>query len=553
MNFQYKSLCIAALSVFAFAQTASAQKELEGDNVTVVKDFDARLLDANKVNVTPSLPPLDTTTQKQTYTVPPHPSNVKYDAPKLRPIGIKAGPKEADYKGFVKLGAGVPTSLYGEGGYYFGKAEKFDGKIWLKHHRLSADKAIENQKFNTTEGLVNANIFLKNNLAVEANIGYIYDRVHFYGYDHDSFTFADTRVRQDFKIFDIGGRVYNSKRTESDLNFSVAPKLYLLNDFYSNKETGFDLALSATKWFAEKHALRVTIRPDFTSFTDSNTQKLNNIYLQPSFTLHTDFLQLKVGGNFVNNRDEFSIFPDAELTLRVWGDGIQVFAGASGDLRKNTYRSISRYNPFIQIRETKLQNTRFDNYYGGIKGNLGFLEYSGQGGYSKASNLALYQTRFETDENGQELTRFHILYDTVKIFNLQGTVKITPIKNLVVTATLSQNIYDTELTGTSEDQLAAWGLPEIEGNFGAVYTLMEGKANLKANFYTADKIAYRDEIGIFGKGQALYDLSLGGSYYFTKNVGAFLDINNVLNNKRERWYRYPTVGLNFLAGITARF
>ncbi len=153
----------------------------------------------------------------------------------------------------------------------------------------------------------------------------------------------------------------------------------------------------------------------------------------------------------------------------------------------------------------------------------------------------------------QSLTRFHILYDTVKIFNIQGTVKLTPIKNLVLSATLSQNVYDTETSGTSEDELAAWGLPEIEGNFGAIYTLLEGKASLKANFYTADKIAYRDEIGAFGKGQALYDLSLGGTYFFTKNVGAFLDINNVLNNKRERWYRYPTVGLNFLAGITARF
>ncbi len=85
MIFQHKSIFIAALSIFAFAHTASAQKELEGDNVTVVKDFDARLLDANKVNVTPSLPKLDTTTQKQNYTVPPHPSNVKYDAPKVAP------------------------------------------------------------------------------------------------------------------------------------------------------------------------------------------------------------------------------------------------------------------------------------------------------------------------------------------------------------------------------------------------------------------------------------------------------------------------------------
>ncbi len=549
MLFKSKYL-LAVLALISFSQTAFAQKDLEGDNVTVVKAFDAQLLEANKINVPPTLPALDTNTQKQNYSVPPHPSNIKYDPPKLRPLGMKAAPKEDAYNGFVKLGGGVPNTFYGEGGYFFKAGEKFDGKVWLKHHQLSADKAIENQKFRTTEGLVSSNIFLPNNLATQINIGYTYDRVQFYGYDHDSLEFSPARTRQDFKILDLGGRLYNSQRTDMDLNFAVAPKFYLLNDFYSNKETHFELGLSATKWFNEKHALRVNIRPDLTRFDDTVSQKLNNIYLQPSFTLHFDMLQLKIGGNFVNNRDEFSIFPDAEITLRVWGDGIQAFAGITGDLRKNSYRSLSEYNPFIQIRGSKLRNTRWDNYYGGVKGSFGWLEYNGQVGYSKASDLALHQTLFTAPDS---ITRFQVIYDTVKIFNVQGTLKFSPFKNLTINGTLSQNVFDNETTGTAADELGVWGLPEIEGNFGAVYSLLENKATLKASLHMADKISFLNEAGERVKSKALLDLSIGGSYYFTKNVGAFLDINNVLNNKRERWYRYPTVGLNFLGGIVARF
>ena len=547
MLFNHKYL-LAAIAFLCLTQMAFAQKNLEGDNVTVVKAFDAQLLEANKINVPPTLPALDTNTQKQTYTVPPHPSNIKYDPPKLRPLGVKSAPKEDAYNGFVKLGGGVPASIYGEGGYYFKAAEKFDGKIWLKHHQLSADKAIENQKIRTTEALLSTNIFLPSNLAAQFSGGYTYDRVHFYGYDHDSLDFTSEMTRQDYKILDLGARLFNSQRNDLDFNFAVSPKFYLLNDFYSNQETHFEMGLSATKWFNEKHALRVNIRPDLTRFEDTVEQKLNNIYLQPSFTLHFDFLQLKIGGNFVNNRDEFSIFPDAEVTLRVWGDGIQAFAGITGDLRKNTYRSLSEYNPFIQIRGTKLRNTRWDNYYGGVKGSFGWLEYNGQLGYSKASDLALHQSLF-TPEG---ITRFRIVYDTVKIFNMQGTVKITPIKNLTVTGTLSQNVYDTQ-TAREGNELAAWGLPEIEGNFGAVYSLLEGKAQLKTSLHMADRITFLNEEGDRVKSQALLDLSIGGSYYFTKNVGAFLDINNLLNNKRERWLDYPTVGLNFLAGIVARF
>ena len=547
MLFNPKYLLVA-IAILSLSQAAIAQKDLEGDNVTVVKAFDAQLLEANKINVPPTLPALDTNTQKQNYSVPPHPSNIKYDPPKLRPLGLKAAPKEAAYNGFVKLGGGVPSSIYGEGGYFFKAGEKFDGKVWLKHHQLSADKSIENQKFQKTEGLVSTNIFLPNNLATQINIGYTYDRVNFYGYDHDSLDFSPERTRQDYKILDLGARLYNSKRTDSDLNFAVAPKFYLLNDFYSNKESHFELGLSANKWFNEKHVLRVNIRPDLTTFDDTVSQKLNNIYLQPSFTMHFDILQFRIGGNFVNNRDEFSIFPDAELTLRVWGDGIQAFAGITGDLRKNTYRSLSDYSPFMQIRESKLLNTRWDNYYGGVKGSLGWLEYNGQVGYSKTSDLALFQTLF-TPEG---ITRFKVVYDDVNIFNLQGTVKFSPIKNLTITGTLSQNVFDSDSTDASP-QIRVWGLPEIEGNFGAVYSLLEGKASLKASVHTADKISFLNESLVPEKSKALFDFNLGGSYYFTKNIGAFLDINNVLNNKRERWYNYPTIGMNFLAGFVARF
>lgn len=544
MIFNHKYILAAAFLLFAGTKSLFAQKELPTESVDIIKDFDARLLESNKVNVTPTLPPLDTSTQRQDYMVPGHPLAIKYEAPKLRPIGMKAGKKEDAYKGFVKLGGGVPTALWGEAGYALNAGEKFDGKVWFRHHNQSADKALENQKFANNDGLISANYYINDKVAVEGKVGYSYDRVHFYGYDHDSSTFLTDRVRQDYKTLDIGARLYNSERTDADLNFSVAPKLYVLNDYYSNKETGFDLNLSATKWFAEKHPLRFVIRTDFTNFHDTVTQKLDNIYLQPSFTLHTDILKLKIGGNFASNRDVFSVFPDCELGVRIIGDGVQLFAGVSGDLRKNTYRSMSEYNPYIQIRQSKLRNTRFDNYYGGLKGDFGWLEYSGQVGYSKATNLALYQTYYTADR----ITRFQTVYDTVKMVNAQASVKITMLKSLVITGTLSQNISMDPST-----ERKPWGLPRMEGNFGATYTVLEGKANLRANAYTADAIWFKNPEGNPVKTSPLFDLGIGGSYFFTKNIGAFLDINNILNNRRERWVDYPIIGTNFLAGITARF
>lgn len=543
MTFLHKSLLLA-FALTAGMQALFAQDDQVTGSVDIYKDFDARLLESNKINLTPTLPPIDTTTKKQDYIVPARPLSVSYESPKLRPLGMKAGKQDKSYNGFAKAGAGVPKAFWGEAGYYFGSGDKFDGKIWFRHHSLNAENSVENQRFFNNDALLNGNVYITENLAVEGKVGYSYDRVHFYGYNLDTLSFSEERTRQEVKILDLGGRLYNSERTDIDLNFSVAPKFYLLNDYYSNKETGFDLNLGAAKWFDEKHPLRVNVRIDLTTFDDTVKQKLNNIYLQPSFTFHSDIVRIRIGGNFASNRDEFKIFPDAELTLRLIGNSVQIFGGATGDLRKNTYRSITEYNPFNQIRGSKLRNTEYRSYYAGAKGDLGFLEYSGQIGYATANDLALFQTLF-TPEG---ITRFQVVYDTAKITNVQGTVKIRPFETLEIVGTLSQN-----LTFELDREDRQWGLPQTEGNFNAVLHVLDGKAKLRGGLYIADGIWFKDLEGEEQRGDLLYDLSVGGNYLFSDNIGVFLDVNNILNNKRERWFNYPTVGLNFLAGLTARF
>ncbi|MEZ4918422.1 MAG: TonB-dependent receptor [Saprospiraceae bacterium] len=540
--FLKNKISIVFTACFLSAALAGAQTELPDENVSIIKDFDARLLESNKIQVSPTLPDLDTTNKVLDYMVPPKQAVVSYDNPTLRPIGMRKGKKEEVYNGYLKAGAGVPTSFYGEAGYYLQPSDLFDAKLWLRHHSAKS-KALENQQFFDNDVRLNTNIFVNENVVVAGNIGYSFDRIHYYGYDHDSLSFDAEGVRQDYKLFTMGARVFNGERNDADINYFVEPQLYLMKDFFSNKETGFDFRLGATKWFAEKHSFDMVIRTDLTSYNDTVKQPLNNIYLQPSFTFHADFLKVKVGGNFASNRDIFYVFPDAEINLRIFGDGFQVFAGASGDLRKNTFRSMSTYNPFLDIRASELANTQYRDYYAGLKGNLGWLEYSGRVTYGQARDMALYQAVFQ--DNG--ITRFKTMYDTLDIFNLKGTVKLIPFKDLVVSGTFSSTVFDPR------NELKAWGVPNIEGNFGAVWSLLEGKAQLKGNVYLADQISFRGPDGLVDKTGTLVDLSVGGSYYFAKNIGVFLDVNNMLNNKRERWYDYPMFGMNILGGITARF
>ncbi len=534
-----------ALGLIVVVFPIRAQRDLPTEQVKILKDFDARLLESNKIRVLPSLPPLDTASKRFDYLVPNRPQAITYELPPLRPLAMRSVKPDKPFNGFAKLGAGAPNAWYGEGGYAFKYKDRFDAKAWFRHHQAN-NKKLENQRFANNDFRLSGNYYLENTLAVEGNIGYSADRVFFYGYDHDSLQFNAEQVRQEFNLLDIGGRFYNSRRNDLDINFGIAPTFYLLRDYYSNNETGFALDMQVTKWIADKHPLRLVIRPDLTFFNDTATQRLNNIYLQPSFTFHFNFLRLRLGGNFVNNRDEFSIFPDAELLLRLWGDGLQVFGGATGDLRKNTYRSMSEYNPFIQIRASRLRNTVWREFFGGLKGNTGWLSYEGRISYGRAADLALFQTQY--DSIGRPgITRFRTIYDTAQILGLSVALNAKVGDALQVGGTASYRTF--QLNNENEP----WGLPNLEFNGRILFRPNDGKLLLKSELYVADDIPFRNQENQPNFTDILFDLNVGASAQLTQNVGLFLDVNNILNNRRERWLNYPIFGINVLGGLTLRF
>lgn len=537
---------VFVIGILSFSTLQLVGQDIGGQKLDLERNYQAQLPESTKRGVTPILPPIDTSTRLQDYSVPPQVAKVTYAPPQLKPLGLKSAPKEKQYNGHLKAGGGVPSALLGNLGYaYVGDA--FQASLWAEHHQASS-QALENQSFQQTKVRLNGTVEINDGHALESKIGYGRNRVHFYGYDHELFQFEADRIRQQFQTIDVSTKLYNKERTDADLNYYISPAYYHLKDAYGNAENGLKLELGGDKWFAEKHVFRMLINTDFTTFQDVEKQHLNNIYLQPSFTFHTDLLKLKLGGNFVSNRDIFHIYPDAELSLRVAGDGIQLFALANGDLRKNTFRTMSTYNPFLEIRANNatLQNTDYRNYAAGLKGSASWINYSLQGGFAQANNLALYQTRFSQVDN-QEITRFEVLYDTVKMIQFQGSLQLTPIKNLVVSGLLSQRFF------TPTQQEKAWGIPGLEGTFTGEYRVLDGKAGIKASCFIADKISRLDIAGVAGADGVLVDFSVGGNYRLGKYFGVFLDINNLFNNQRERWHNYPIFGTNIMGGITARF
>lgn len=530
------------------ALAAFAQKELPSEQVDVVKSFDAHLLETAKIDVSPGLPPLDTVTRKQTYNVITKTTDVEYLPPSIRPLAMRGDDNQKVYQGYLKLGPGLPASLYGEASYYLNSVKNLDFGIDFKHHSANNTKKVENQRFNRNHFGATGTYYFDQGFAVNGRLGYTRNTHHFYGYNtineefDSSYTFVPEEVRQRFSIFDIGASIFNGVRTEADFNYSAGFDYYILNDNYEARENGFVLKISGTKWFQGQHALRVNLTTDFTSFKTDGKQTLNNFFLNPSYAYHGDRFKAKIGVNIASHNDEFSFFPDIELSANIVEGILGAFIGAEGSLQKNTFRNLTDYNPYLESR-VPVKNTHYNDFFGGIKGNIQGIDYNAQIGYKNTDDLAL----FLISDTLSPVVRFDPIYDTVSVFYIKGSLSAPLFKGFELVGTLSQNVFNPK----REEK--AWHLPSFSVNVAAKYTTPDQKARVTGEFFLENGVPYRDLKGEVKNLNALFDISAGLEYFFSENFGGFIMINNLANNKRQRWEYYPTFGLNALVGISARF
>ena len=447
------------------AFTLQAQDtELETGEVDVIKNFDARLLESNLINVNPNLPPLDTTTRRQSYDVKSKSIEVDYLPPKIRPLAMKGDALQKSYNGYARLGGGTPTAFFGEASYHIAPSDQFSMDLNLLHQSANNNNNVENQRFSYNNANIDGTYYFDQGFAVNGRLGYTSDIVHFYGYNQlsDTLSFDKDAVRQRFSTFDLGATIFNGTRTEADFNYSAGLDFYFLEDNYAARENGIDIKVNGTKWFNDKHPLSITLRTDFTSYRDTADQSLNNLYLQPNFTYHGDIFKVKIGANLASNSDNISFFPDLEVAANIVNGIVTAYIGATGDLQKNNFRNLTDFNPFLSSRVT-LKNASYFKYYAGIRGTYQGFDYDIQASLKSIDDLALFLASQDS------IPRFNVLYDTASIFTIKASATTALFNGFELTGTIGQNIY------TLDREEKAWHLPSLTANVAARYKTLENQ------------------------------------------------------------------------------
>ena len=540
--------CLLLVSISAYAQTP--KPNLEDNSVTVVTSFEARLTDAERVRVNPVPPPPDTTSRRQTYTIVPNPLEIEYPAPTIRPRAITRETPEPIKRGYAKIGFGVPNALYGDVSYDLIGQDNLDLGFYGKHYSFNNDKQVENMRASDTKVGVEGNYLFEQGFAVAGGLSYDTRTRSYYGYnfpelERDSnLTFEKNDVRQRFGTFGAHAKIYNGTRTEGDFDYSAGFGLYLTSAEPSVRETNFDINIAATKWINGTNPLDVELRADFTNFKDTATQNLNVVSLSPSYTVVVaDRIKLKAGVRLTSQEDDFDVFPNFTASTVIVESVLSAFAGVEGNVQKNTLRTLSDYNPWINTR-LRVRNSEATRYYGGIEGTYRGIAYRAEAGYKYLDNLALYKTR---RGDGDAIPDFNVVYDDGSQVYVQATATLPLVRDLDLSATFVQRFY------SMEDEEKPWHLPSLSLNAAGIYTLANLPLQLRADLFLENGLPYQTVEGGADNLNALLDLSLSAEYTINDRFGAWVRVNNLLNNKRQRFFQYPTLGTNFMIGATASF
>ncbi len=540
--FSLLSLCLIA------SFSLSAQSDLEDNTVTVVSNFEARLTDATRVRVTGMAPPADTSRQRQQYFVVDRPIAIDYPAPTIRPRGVSRDKTPPNKNGYVGIGFGLPGAIYGDLSYDLSAVDNAELGIFARHHSFNNDSKVENQRSSDTEFGLEGTYLFDQGFAVGGGAKYTSQSRYYYGYNFPEIetdtipSFTADQVRQRFNIFDVHAEIFNGVRTEADFDYQAGVALYLMDGNPAVRETGVDLTIQATKWISDKQPLDFKLRTDFTSYKDTSSQKLNNIYFSPSYTTAiAGRYRLKIGLNLTSQDDDFDVFPDISINAPIIDGLLSGFIGAEGSLQKNNLRSLSDYNPWIRTR-LRIRNSEYTRIYGGVEGTFSGIAYRAEASYKIVDNLALYQLDRRT-----EIPQFQVVYDDGNLFTLQASGTMEVLKGMKVNATIAQRFYSLD------NEEKAWHLPSFSLTAGADYKLQDLPLTVGTDFFVENGLPYQDAMGEAQTLSPLLDLNLNGEYDFSDNFSAWIRVNNLLGNNRERFVQYPTIGLNFLVGVSAKF
>lgn len=551
-----KKTTVAAKKATTKTSTTAPKREVKDDEPTTVKsrdtskpdvvvlysNFKPTLRNAAKINFTAATPILDTTRIALTYKVPSQNLFFSYQPVAIKPLALYVDSSvHWQNNQYVKVGFGNYSTPYIEAGASFGDGIKALTSVHAKYTSSKGSKPFQQFSKAGIEAL--GNYTSGNNLEWNGKIFYDNNTQYQYGFEPTTLVFSKESLQQQFNTIGLNIGLRNKQANNYGITFKPNIGVSYFFDGKDGKELNFVAKLPINKAFGTMFAFDLGLTADITSY-QTPTQKIKNnlFYLEPTIQFKTPNLKVNLGilpgwDNQVN-----SILPNVSAEAKINGEKFVLQAGWIGYYQKNTYQSLAAINPWLQ-QPTSLINTKIREQYAGFKGSAGshftynakvsFMQFNGQPLF--VNDVVDGKSFIILSEPDLQAIKIHgeVGYTVQEKFSLLAAANINQFTKL--------SVYDK-----------AFGLSPLELTGSLRWKVLKD-LHFKSDIFFWDGPKYLSKTLQTQKLDAAIDLNVGLEYSLMPKLNLWLQFNNLLNNRYQRWSQYEVLGLNVVGGVVYSF
>lgn len=549
-----KAVILLVLGIGYAGAALQAQDTTKRRTIDITSSFKPVLREAAKINFNAAPPAVDTAHPRLSYTIPAQYLFLSYQPAEMKPVALQRDTInpwiDHDY---IKVGVGSVYAPYVRSGFSFG-----DGRTSFLNAFVNYDNSkgsLPFQKSSLTNIKLDGTFKTASNLEWTAGVGYKSDVHYQYGFQPDTLKYTGDQLRQNFQTYDAHLSLRNNVPTEFGLLYHPNFKVSYFTDNYQPQGTEANtvLDLPLEKMIGKEFAFDLGFTGDLTHYSlpsgggtggAGTSAQNNNIYLvKPAFLVktHNLFLQAAVTPSWDNGA--FYLLPNFLADISTSDQRFTIQLGWIGYYDKGSYQRFESIDPWL-AQPDSLLNTRMQERYGGFKGSISnHFAYAAKIGFLEYSNMPLFVN--DSLNGGKD---FVIRYEkSMEALQLHGELSYLQGEQFEVTASLNVLQFHNLTT-----QAKAWGILPVELNTHLKWEAFKDFW-AKLDLYAFSGAPYRAPDGLSYKGDNGVDANAGVEFRILRHVNLWFQMNNLFNDKYQRWHQYPVYGFNVLGGIVFSF
>jgi outer membrane receptor protein involved in Fe transport len=543
-----KLYTIAALIVANLP--AFAQDTLRTDWVDVVKAFKPILSESMKIQSNPNPEIPETQTPVFSYEVPEKRMDGQPTLYTIKPLSLGTSLLPKLKNNYTKIGYGNYNAPLFETYLNTTRNKNLQAGLFVKHLSFNpnGDRQFSN---NTVYGF--GKRFLGSGI-LSADALYYRNVVNLYGYKLPTgIKLADVgpnnNIKQKFQTIEGKVAYQNILKDTSKLSYKLDGGFYNFSDNRDVTENDFKLYGTFGKRI-NGNPLDIKTGVNISNLKFGNTE-YNRVFvdINPRYKLNMDQLYINLGFNSTFFNDStgttFYFFPIAEAGINLIKNSLTTYVGITGNLQRNTYRSIANENPFVRSAGFRNTENSFE-LYGGLKGII-----SPQTSFLLNASLANVKNLLFYVGDSANLNSQKVVFDTKSssVFNVKAELNHEFGNQFLLGFVMNYYSYSISIK-------APYSMPTFTTQLNLGYN-MSDKFLWKASVLTMNKRESGIEVAPNTINattlKGFVDLNLGLDYRYTKNISLFVNLNNLTNNEYERWVNLPVYGFNVMGGLTVSF